>query len=136
MKKLLTLFFFNGVVLCSQAQLNIYSALTIPDSLKKDADMVVREETIKLSIKDKNTARYDVHRVFTIMNEQAKAYLNIGWVSDKFDFVDDAEIKVYDVLGNKKNTITKKEMSSYSYGDGLVVDGKATSFSVNDWIAN
>ena len=76
MKKEATLLLMLVLTLSSYAQLNIYSALTIPDSLKKDANMVIREESIKLSIKDKNTAWYEVHQVFTVMNEQAKKYLS------------------------------------------------------------
>ena len=113
------------------AQLGIYSALTIPDSLKTDADMVVREESIKLSIKDKNTAWYEVHQVFTVMNEQAKKYLTFVQFSDKFHLLDDAEIKTFDLLGNKKNTWSKKEMTSLNYGEGLVPEGRVTYFNVN-----
>lgn len=115
----------------SNAQLNIYSAFTIPDSLKKDADVVLRDETIRLSVKDKNTARYEVHQVFTVMNEQAKRHLNFVEYSDKFRMLDDAEVKLYDMLGNKKNTWTKKEMNSGKYGDELVPDGKYTFFNVS-----
>ena len=43
-------------------------------------------------------------------------------------YLDDAEIKVYDLLGNKKNTYSKKEMTSLNYGDGLVPEGKADLF--------
>lgn len=116
---------------CCNAQLNIYSALTIPDSLRKDADMVMREENIKLTIKDKNSARYEVHQVFTVMNEQAKKYLSFVQFSDKFHVLDDAEIKVYDLLGNRKNTWSKKEMTSLNYGEGLVPEGRVTYFDVN-----
>ncbi len=114
-----------------QAQINIYSALTIPDSLKKDANIVVREESIKLVIKDKNTARYDVHQVFTLLNEQAKADLNFVQYSDKFQVLEDAEIKLYDLSGNQKSTWTKKQMNTGKYGDDLVPDGKYTYFAVN-----
>jgi Domain of Unknown Function with PDB structure (DUF3857) len=131
MKKLNTTLFLLMLVFCSHAQLNIYSALTIPDSLKKDADMVMREEHIKLSIKDKNTARYEVHQVFTVMNEQAKKHLSFVQFSDKFNVLDDAEIKVYDLLGVKKNTLSKKEMTSLNYGEGLVPEGKVTYFNIN-----
>ncbi len=116
---------------CCHAQLNIYSALTIPDSLKKDADMVMREENTKLTIKDKNTARLDVHQVFTVLNEQAKKYLYFQEYSDKFQVLDEAEIKVYDLQGNKKNTYSKKEMTSGKYGNELVPDGKITYFDIN-----
>ena len=131
MKKTGTLLFLLGIAWCSHAQINIYSALTIPDSLKKDANMVIREESIKLSIKDKNTARYDVKQVFTVLNEQAKKYLFFYFHSDKFHVLDEAEIKVYDLLGNRKNTYSKKEMTSLNYGDGLVPEGKLTYFDVN-----
>jgi Domain of Unknown Function with PDB structure (DUF3857) len=131
MKKLSTFLLLLQIALCSHAQLNIYSALTIPDSLRKDADMVIREENIKLSIKDKNTARYEVHQVVTILNEQAKRFLSFVQFSDKFQVLDDAEIKTFDLLGNKKNTYSKKEMTSQNYGEGLVPEGKVTYFNVN-----
>ena len=64
MKIVTALLLFFLAIPYSHAQLNIYSALTIPDSLKKDANMVMREEYIKLTVKDKNTARYEVRQVF------------------------------------------------------------------------
>jgi len=131
MKKLNTVLCLLLLTCCSNAQLNIYSALTIPDSLSKDADMVIREESIKLTVKDKNTAWYEVHEVFTVLNEQAKKYLSFIQYSDKFHVLDDAEIKLYDLLGNKKNTWSKKEMNSGKYGDELVPDGKYTFFDVS-----
>lgn len=131
MKRIFILLVLNILFLLSQAQLNIYSALTIPDSLRQNADIVIREENIKLSIKDKNTARYEVHQVFTILNEQAKRFLRFRQDSDKFQVLDDAEIKLYDVMGNKKNSWSKKDMTSGKYGDELVPDGKITYFDVN-----
>ena len=131
MKKLLSLFLLTAIAFCSHAQLNIYAALTIPDSLRKDADVLIREENIKLSIKDKNTAKYEVHQVITILNEQAKRFLSFVQFSDKFHVLDDAEIKTFDLLGNKKNTYSKKEMTSLNYGEGLVPEGKVTYFNVN-----
>jgi len=131
MKRLNTTLFLLLIAFCSHAQPNIYSALTIPDSLRKDADMVMREENIKLTVKDKNTAWYEVHQVFTVLNEQAKKYLTFVQFSDKFHVLDDAEIKVYDLMGVRKNTYSKKEMTSQNYGEGLVPEGKVTYFYVN-----
>src|SRR6187399_1179828 len=130
MKKIFTLFLFTGALLHSVAQTNIYSALTIPDSLKKDADVVVRDEYIRVSVKDENTARYDVHEVITVLNEQGKKYLFFIQFSDKFHALDDAEIITYDLLGNKRNTYSKREMTSLNYGEGLVPEGKVTYFDV------
>ena len=130
MKKTICLLLLNGLLLSSHAQINIYSALTIPDSLRKDAEVVIREENIRLYVKDNNTAWYDVHQVITILNEQGKDYLYFQKYSDKFHVLDDAEIKVYDMLGNKKNTYSQKEMTSGKYGNDLVPEGKYTYFNV------
>ncbi|MEP7255371.1 MAG: DUF3857 domain-containing protein [Ferruginibacter sp.] len=131
MKKILTFLILVLAVTNAVAQINIYSALSIPDSLKKDADAVVRDEYIKVLVKDKNTARLEVHEVITVLNEQGKKYLSFVQFSDKFHVLDDAEIKVYDILGNKKNTYAQKEMTSLNYGEGLVPEGKVTYFNVN-----
>ncbi|MEO6540560.1 MAG: DUF3857 domain-containing protein, partial [Ferruginibacter sp.] len=131
MKSLSTILLLLAMGFCSQAQLNIYSALTIPDSLRKDADMVIREENIKLSIKDKNTAWYEVHQVITVLNEKAKSYLYFREYSDKFHVLDEAEIKLYDLMGIKTNTWTKKDMNSSKNWDELVPDARYTYFTVN-----
>ncbi len=131
MKKFVCVLILNGMFFCGKAQVNIYSALTISDSLKKDADIVIRDEAIKLTIKDKNTAKYEVHRVFTVMNAQAKKYLSFAQFSDKFHALDEAEIKVYDLMGKKLNSWSKKEMTSLNYGEGLVPEGKVTYFDVS-----
>lgn len=126
--KLLLFFFLAAKV--TIAQLN-YSAFAIPDSLRKNADAVTREEYIKFTIKDINTAKYEVHEVVTILNEAAAGSLDFHEFSYKFRWLDDAEIKVYDALGIKKATYNKKDMTSVNYGEGLVPEGKVTYFSVN-----
>lgn len=130
MKKILTFLILAIFTRGSYAQVNVYSALTIPDSLKKDADIIIRDEYIKVSIKDKNTARYDVHQVITVLNEQGKKFLFFYQFSDKFHVLDDAEIRVYDIGGGKKNTYSQKEMTSQNYGEGLVPEGKVTYFNI------
>jgi len=130
MKRILILPVLLVIAITAHAQMNIYSALTIPDSLKKDADLVIREEYIKVNVKDKNTAWHEVHQVVTVMNEQAKNFLFFNQFSDKFHVLDEAEIKVYDIAGNKKNTYSKREMTTQNYGDGLVPEGKVTYFNI------
>ena len=131
MKKSLCFLFSIFCATLSFAQADIYSALTIPDSIKKNADVVVREEIIKFTIKDFNSARYDVHQVITILNEQGKRYLNFNEFSYEFRVLGDAEIKVYDAFGIKKNTFSKRDMTSLNYGEGLVPEGKLTYFNVS-----
>jgi transglutaminase-like putative cysteine protease len=125
---LFSFFFFTAVI--SFAQLN-YSVLSIPDSLKKNADAVTREEYIKFTIKDINTAKYEVHEVITVLNEAGSHLLSFAAFSYKFQWLDDAEIKVYDALGIKKATYSKKDMTSVNYGEGLVPEGKVTNITIN-----
>jgi transglutaminase-like putative cysteine protease len=130
MKKAFTLFLLNGIILYGAAQTPLYSALTIPDSLRKDANVVTREENIKFILKDINSAKYEVHQVYTILNEKGKGYLWFEELSDKFQVLEDAEIKVYDALGMKKDIYTKKDMQTRAYDPDLVPDGKITYLNV------
>ena len=109
---------------------NKYAAFSIPDSLQKNADAVMREDVRHFKIKDVNSAVMDVHEIVTVLNEDGKHHLNFGYTSDKFDYLDDAEITVYSAMGKKMNTYTKKEMQTTAYGSGLVEDGKTTHFEV------
>jgi transglutaminase-like putative cysteine protease len=120
------------LLLCceTKAQVNQYSAFTIPDSLRKDADAVVREDQTRFRVKSIDNAVQEVHSIVTIFNENAEDYQSFMEYSDKFQSLDDAEIRVYNSMGKEINKYTKKEMRSYAYGDGLVEDGKVTYFKV------
>ena len=131
MKKIVILFMFSWVTADAVAQISTYSAFTIPDSMKKNADMVLRDEYIKLIVKSSNSARYEVHDVFTVLNEQGRRELFFNKFSDKFSKLEDAEIIVYDLKGNKSNKYEQNEMTSLNYGEGLVPEGKVTYFRVN-----
>lgn len=102
----------------------------IPDSLKKDADVVVREESTLFKVKDINSATMQVHRVVTVLNSDGGSQLQFNYTSDKFDYLEDAEIIVYSAMGQKLNTYTKKEMHFSGFGEGVVEDGKTTWFEV------
>src|SRR6218665_1925812 len=103
----------SGLLLLSgvaNAQLSSYSALTIPDSLRKDADAVIREDYRKFKVKSTDTAYMEVHMIVTIFNENASEYQTFAEWSDKFHILDDAEVKVYNAMGKELKKYTKKEM--------------------------
>jgi transglutaminase-like putative cysteine protease len=123
----------SGMLLLSgiaNAQSGSYSALTIPDSLRKDADAVIREDYRRFKVKSVDNAYMEVHMIVTIFNENASEYQTFAEWSDKFHILDDAEVKVYNAMGKELNKYTKKEMRTVAYGDGLVEDGKMTYFTV------
>ncbi|MCP9749971.1 DUF3857 domain-containing protein [Ferruginibacter sp. HRS2-29] len=123
----------SGLLLLSgaaNAQFGSYSAFTIPDSLRKDADAVIREDYRKFKVKSIDNASMEVHTVVTIFNENASEHQTFYEWSDKFHVLDDAEVKVYNAMGKELNKYSKKEMRTVAYGDGLVEDGKLTYFTV------
>jgi hypothetical protein len=131
MRRIIFVFLFTILTGFAKAQLASYSVLLIPDSMKKNADVVLRAESIRLTIKSRNSAKYEVHSVITILNEQGREYLSFEEFSDKFHSLDDASITVYDAMGNKKNEYSQKEMTTQNYGEGLVPEGKVTYFNVS-----
>ena len=131
MKKILWLFILSPFCYQGFAQAQVYPLLAIPDSMQKNANVVLREEYIKLSVKSSNSAKFEVHDVITILNEQGKSHLLFNEYSDKFHELEDAELTVYDQLGNKVKTYVKKNMNNVNYGEGLVPDGKITYFDLN-----
>lgn len=130
-----TLILFMGAAFaCTPASAQFetkYTALTVPDSLRKNANAVVREDYTRFRIKDVDEAIMESHSIVTILNEKGSGYLDFVNYSDKFHQLDEAEVKVYNAFGKKINSYSKKEMQSFAYGDGLVDDGKVTYFSVN-----
>jgi hypothetical protein len=130
MRTILTgmLCFFLAMTCC--AQINIYDASTLADTLKKNAHSVKREETITFTVKDKDQAKLTVHRVFTALDGEGEEALFFVMYSDEFRKLDDADIRVYDAHGNSINRYKLKEIASEATGDGLVVDGKVYFFRV------
>lgn len=128
--RLLIVLLFVAGSLWTTAQSLKYMALLIPDSLTKDADAVIREESTSFKVKDINTATLQEHQVITVLNSDGKQFLDFSETSDKFRMLDDAEIIVYNAMGTKLNSYSKKEMHTSAYGDGLVEDGKVTWFEV------
>ena len=131
MKRLMFLVLITIIWKQSIGQFTNYSLLGIADSMRKNADVVIRESTVKLVIRSSNSARYEVHQIYTVLNEQGKGMLSFNKFSDKFQVLDDALINVFDVLGNKKITYNKKDMTSLNYGEGLVPEGKWTYVDLN-----
>ncbi|MES1216476.1 MAG: DUF3857 domain-containing protein [Bacteroidota bacterium] len=101
-----------------------YDGNTIPDSLKKKAASVVRLENIEFEITDIDRARLYVHRIITILNENGAKALLFEEGTDKFESLEDAEIKLYSPDGKAIEKYKQRDISSYMIGDGLVPDGK------------
>ncbi|QEC76944.1 DUF3857 domain-containing transglutaminase family protein [Mucilaginibacter ginsenosidivorax] len=98
----------------------LYVATTIPDSLKEDANSVVRYSLEDCNIKGPGKAEKQYHSIVTILNEKGNGEAGFGIeYNKKFNSVNSFEMKVYDAAG----TLIKKYHKSDMY-DHLAVDNE------------
>jgi transglutaminase-like putative cysteine protease len=112
------------------AQKNNFDASLIADSLKKNADAVVRLENKVFEVTKMDRATYKEQQVITILSEKGNKYLNFKEYSSDFIKLEDASVIVYDGSGKIIEKYKKKQMQSFAIGDGLVPSGTITYMSV------
>ena len=96
-----------------------YSTALIPDSLRKGARAVVREDELILEIKAPGKAVEHEHEVYTILNPNGD---NIGGYTsfyDKQTSISDVAGILYDSLGKAIRKAKRKDMQDKSYDDGF-----------------
>src|SRR4030095_10428448 len=131
MKKPILFTFFTLLVLFVWSQTISYNLSAIPDSIKKDAKVIVQTENQIFTIEDINDATLYVHKIYTVVNEDGKDELDFFVTTSKFKSLSDAELKVYDANGKQISKHKKKEMTTHAMGEGLVDDGYVTFYIVN-----
>jgi hypothetical protein len=95
-----------------------YNVALIPDSLKKGARAIVREDEYILEIKSPEKAITKNHSVYTILNESGD---NIGGYTgwyDKFTTINAISGILYDGTGKELKRVKKKDMEDHSYMSG------------------
>ena len=123
---LLLTIFCASIAFSQGTSLFKYTLLGIPDSLKKDADAVVRLDEAILEVLSPSRYKEKDHQVITILNKKGSHYLNHSFRFDKFKKIEHVEIKVYNELGLEVKKYTKKDFEVRSAYDGisLVTDDK------------
>ncbi len=122
------------LILCTspglQAQVTtLYALSSMPDIVKKDADVIKRYENILFEVKDIDRSTLTVHQIFTVMNEKGKKALRFSEYTDRYRILDDAEVKVFDAIGRPTVRYRQKDMTTEASFSGLIDDGKITSVS-------
>ena len=103
-----------------------YAAAFIPDSLKKNALAVTREEIVNLTITQPGKGRKEVRSVVTVLNEKGKEFQLFVEMYDQFRKLEDIEINTYDAAGNFMRRYKKRDLEKVVSDDGesLVSDNK------------
>ncbi|MDR3696739.1 DUF3857 and transglutaminase domain-containing protein [Mucilaginibacter sp.] len=104
-----------------------YSAAGIPDSLKENANSVVRYSMEYDMVNGPGNMTSKVHRIVTILNEKGdrEAILALFY-NRKYDSYSDVSMKIYNAEGNLIKKYHKSDMEDYSatHGADLVTDGR------------
>jgi Domain of Unknown Function with PDB structure (DUF3857)/Transglutaminase-like superfamily len=107
-----------------------YNVALIPDSLKKEARAIVREEEYVLEIKSPSKAIFKEHNVYTIFNENGD---NIGGYTswyDKLTSINSISGVLYDATGKEVKRVKKKDMGDFSaVGESLMDDERYKSYN-------
>lgn len=92
-----------------------YNVALIPDSLKKDARAVMREDEVILEIKSSQKAIQKEHHVYTILNENADNLARYSSYYDKFISINWIDGHLYDANGKELKHVKKKDMDDMTY---------------------
>lgn len=101
----------------SPSDLLRYSALTIPDSLKKGADAVFRLDEDIIEIQSPSKYTRTTHQIVTLLNKDAAGHFYLSEWFDKFNTVSDIEVKQYNSLGMEVKKWKKKDFETVAYND-------------------
>lgn len=113
-----------------QAQ-KIPGLLTVPENVKKNASVITHYDDMIFEVTDLDRASLTVHKSFTIVNETGKAFLSFVVPTSRYSSLEDAEIKVFDMLGRQVQRVKKKDMRTVANGEGLIDDGYMTYYQVS-----
>lgn len=110
----------------SQVSLSMYSALNLPENLKKDANAIYRLDEGILDVETASKYTYKTHQVVTLLNKDAGHHLTQKWYFNKFLKIENITFKIYDALGNQVKSYQKKDFNMRDYIDevSLYTDDK------------
>ena len=108
------------------AQKSEYASLLIPDSLKQNANAVVRLDQIDILISSQRSMNVKQKRIVTVLNEKGQEAINAYEYYDKKTTVENIQATVFDAFGNEIKKIKRKEFKDQSAVDGgtLFSDGR------------
>ncbi len=136
MRKILILLGLVPLMITAQSKKEdinlLYSALTIPDSIKKNAHIVLRLDEAELDIISRSKYNFKVHQIITILDKEGALRLRQVYGIDKFYKIDDVEIKHFNLLGIEKRRYKKRDFTVTAAYDGisLVTDDKVMRLEI------
>ncbi|HAH54960.1 MAG TPA: DUF3857 domain-containing protein [Flavobacterium sp.] len=115
---LLIVFLFSTSLFAQKPE---YSTLLIPDSLKQNANSVVRLDQMDILIASQRNMTIKNKRVVTVLNENGQDAINANEFYDKRRNVKNIQATVYDAFGNEIKKIKRKDFRDQCATDGGTV---------------
>jgi transglutaminase-like putative cysteine protease len=124
MVRQLVAFFFCGLFSSVFGGDPKYPVSAIPEELKKDVNVVVREDQMTFKIHSKSKATLTVLMVATILNANGKDYAEETITYDKLSKITAFRGSAYDAQGNLVKKLKSNEIYDQSSFDGLYSDNR------------
>lgn len=99
------------------AQKSEYSILTIPDSLKQNANAVVRSSQLTINITSQKAMTFKTSKVVTVLNELGLRSLDLSENYDKNNRINKIEATAYDAFGKELKAYKRKDFKDQSATD-------------------
>lgn len=112
---ILVFFFFTTILFAQKTE---YNSLNISDSLKENANAVVRLNQIDITISSQRNMNIKTKRVVTVLNEKGLGAIQASEYYSKTASIKSIEAVVYDVLGNEIKKIKRKDFRDQSAVSG------------------
>lgn len=126
--KFLTVFFLL-ISISIFSQKPSYSILNIPDSLKQNANAVVRLSEMNINIPSQKSMEIKMVLVTTVLNKIGFDDVDLMEYYDKNRKISNISVTIYDAFGNETKTYKKRDFKDRSVADGVSIfnDNRAIS---------
>jgi Domain of Unknown Function with PDB structure (DUF3857) len=114
---LIIFLFFNS----SDAQNAEYPIFTIADSLKQNANAVVRLNQVDINISSQRDMNIKTKRVISILNEKGLGSIEAVEHYDKSSSIRDVDAKVYNAFGKEIKRLRRKDFKDQAAVDGVSI---------------
>jgi len=123
--------FFLFFTLISSAQKSEYSVINIPDSLKENANAVVRLNQIDINITSQRSMNIKRQRAITVLNEYGVRDIDAYQYYDKTSTIKNIEAVVYDAFGKEIKKIKRKDFTDQSAVSGSTLFSESRYLFLN-----
>jgi hypothetical protein len=118
--------FFLFFYILIPAQNNNFSFSTIPESLKDNANSVIRNQSIAIEINSQRSVSVKTNKTITVLNSKGLTNIDAREYYSCSEKIISIQATVYDVFGKEIKKIRKNDFKDQSVADGfsILTDGR------------